>query len=77
MDKAGHFPQHIYYTWDACISLCMEKTLSREASYLLGLQAEAIAGLWTGNLSAGSDKVAPTPDRRAVKDHQNISLEAI
>lgn len=45
-----------------------------EVFYLFGLQAEATVGLWTGNLSAGSDKVAPTPDKRAV-DHHNISLQ--
>lgn len=39
---------------------------NEKAFYLFGLQAGATAGLWTGNLSAGSDKVAQTPDMRAV-----------
>ncbi len=43
---------------------------NKETFYLFGLRAEATVGLWTENQSAGSDKAAPTPDKRAVGPSQ-------
>lgn len=41
--------------------------------YLFGLRAEATAALRTESLSAGSDKAAQKPAKRAA-DHMNIVL---
>lgn len=38
---------------------------NEEAFYLFGLRAEATAGPWTRNLSAESDKVSLTPNKRS------------
>lgn len=40
-------------------------TQTKEAFYLFGLRAEATAGPWTRNLSAESDKVSLTPNKRS------------
>lgn len=58
--------------------LCAQSNLTiysmwtEEAFYLFGLPAGATAGQWTGNQSAGSDTVAPTPNKRAAgPSHQH------
>lgn len=38
--------------------------LKKGGFYLFGLQAGATAGLWSENRSAGSDTVAPKPNKK-------------
>lgn len=47
--------------------LCM----CNEAVYLSGLKEAATAALLRGSPSAGSDKVPPKPDRRAIRCHNS------